>query len=278
MDAAGAKSLVLPLLGAASSTVQTNDALYEGQRTLKECRLINATAGIALGIHDFAARRRNLREIGVVQWDQEIAGMFKVPEGSRAARAAEVAYRAYAEQVKQAFKKGLAGEKRPRAISKAAAAPSSTFADFPVTESHSAAGDDESCRFDRRAARARRRPRHFRDARRRDQSRSDRGGRRRGLPFVLAHTETAGALMAAAQAEITGAPGVCLATLGPGVASLVNGVAHAWLDRVPLVVLTDAMPAAARRSFEHQNLPHGSMLGAITRFSGNFQPPAPTRS
>ena len=57
--------------------------------------------------------------------------------------------------------------------------------------------------------------------------------RSHGLRFV-AHTETAGAIMAAAQAEITRAPGVCLSTLGPGVSSLVNGVAHAWLDRVPL--------------------------------------------
>src|SRR5690348_5322886 len=63
--------------------------------------------------------------------------------------------------------------------------------------------------------------------------------RRGGLPFVLTHTETAGALMACAQAELTGGPAACLSTLGPGAASIVNGVAHAWLDRVPLLVFTD---------------------------------------
>ena len=111
LDAAGAQSLVLPLMGAASSKTQSNDPMYEGQRTLKECRLINSAAGIALGIHDFAGARRSLREIGLVQWDQEIVGMFKVPAGSRAEQSAQVAYRTYAEQVKQAFRKGLAGEK-----------------------------------------------------------------------------------------------------------------------------------------------------------------------
>ena len=111
LDAAGAQSVVVPLMGAASSTTQVNDASLEGQRTLKECRLTNSTAGIALGIHDFAASRRSLREIGVIQWDQEIVGMFKVPAGSRAERSAGVAYRAYAEQIKLAFRKGLAGEK-----------------------------------------------------------------------------------------------------------------------------------------------------------------------
>ena len=110
LDAAGAQSIVLPLMGAASSGTQ-DDALLEGQRTLLECRLINATAGVALGIHDFAARRRNVREVGVVQWDQELSRMFKVPTGSRAEKAAQAAYRVYAEQVKGAFRKGLAGEK-----------------------------------------------------------------------------------------------------------------------------------------------------------------------
>src|SRR5262249_42844338 len=111
LDAGGAQSVVLPQMGAASSTTQAKDPMYEGQRTLKECRLINSTAGIALGIHDFAAERRHLREIGLVQWDQEVTGMFKVPAGSRAAQTAQAAYQTYAEQVKQAFRKGLAGEK-----------------------------------------------------------------------------------------------------------------------------------------------------------------------
>lgn len=91
-----------------------------------------------------------------------------------------------------------------------------------------------------------------------------------GIRFVLSHTETAGAIMAAAQAEITGAPGVCLSTLGPGVSSITNGVAHAWLDRVPLVVLTDVMEPAARARYEHQNLSHGALLGPITKFTSEL--------
>ena len=67
LDAAGAQSLVLPLMGAATSGTQSKDAAFEGQRVLKECRLLNSVAGIALGIHDFAPSRRSLREIGVIQ-------------------------------------------------------------------------------------------------------------------------------------------------------------------------------------------------------------------
>lgn len=109
LDAGGARSVVVPLMGASSSLTQSNDAQFEGQRALKECRLINSTAGIALGVRDFAASRRSLREIGVVQWDKEITGMFEAPKGSRAATTARAAYEQYAEQVRQAFRQGLGG-------------------------------------------------------------------------------------------------------------------------------------------------------------------------
>src|SRR5881397_1539095 len=68
--------------------------------------------------------------------------------------------------------------------------------------------------------------------------------RRLGMPFVLTATETAGAIAAIAQAEISGRPGACLTTLGPGVASVVNGVACARLERAPLLVLADSHSAA----------------------------------
>src|SRR5688572_30844030 len=63
---------------------------------------------------------------------------------------------------------------------------------------------------------------------------------RAGLPFVLTATETGGALAAVGQAEVTGTPGACLTTLGPGAASVTNGVACAFLDRAPMFVFTDS--------------------------------------
>lgn len=85
-----------------------------------------------------------------------------------------------------------------------------------------------------------------------------------GLPFTLAHTETAAAFMATAQAEITGRPGACLATLGPGAASLMNGVANALLERAPLIVLTDCHPG----TMQHQNLPQREMFGPLVKWTG----------
>ena len=94
---------------------------------------------------------------------------------------------------------------------------------------------------------------------------------RAGLPFVLTSTETSGALAAMAQAEITGRIGACLTTLGPGAASVVNGVACAFLDRAPLVVLTDSHPLAARE-MTHQRLDHAALLGPVTKWSATLTP------
>jgi len=110
LDAAGAQSVVVPLVGAASSGTQANDAQYEGQRVLMECRLTNAVAAIGLGIHDFAASRRNLRELGIIQWEQELLEMFGARGGTPMSRAAQAAFRTYATQVKQALRNGLAGQ------------------------------------------------------------------------------------------------------------------------------------------------------------------------
>ena len=111
LDDSGARSVVLPLMGAASSGTQANDPVFEGQRVLKECRLVNSVAGIALGIHDFAPARRSIGEIGIIQWDREIEEMFSLPKGTRLAQTARNVYRTYADQVKLAMNKGLAGEK-----------------------------------------------------------------------------------------------------------------------------------------------------------------------
>jgi acetolactate synthase-1/2/3 large subunit len=90
---------------------------------------------------------------------------------------------------------------------------------------------------------------------------------RAGLPFVLTATETAAAIAASAQAEITGAPGACLTTLGPGAASVVNGVAAAFLDRVPLIVFTDSLGQEDRTHYEHQRLDQTLLFAPVTRSS-----------
>jgi acetolactate synthase-1/2/3 large subunit len=88
-----------------------------------------------------------------------------------------------------------------------------------------------------------------------------------GLRFVLAHAETAAAMMAATYAELVGVPGACLATRGPGAASMVNGVAHARLDRCPVVAVTDVVPHSERDRISHQLLDQRILMAAAAKAS-----------
>ncbi|CAB4938698.1 MAG: hypothetical protein F2842_03670 [Actinobacteria bacterium] len=85
-----------------------------------------------------------------------------------------------------------------------------------------------------------------------------------GLDFVLVHTETAGAIMAAVMGEITGAPGVCVATRGPGAASAINGLAMAYVDRQPMVLVTDCVAEADRPRVSHQRIDQQALLGSVS--------------
>jgi len=86
-----------------------------------------------------------------------------------------------------------------------------------------------------------------------------------GLRFVLAHGETAAAIMAATCADLTGSPGAVVVTRGPGLASGVNGIAHAALDRLPLVVVADTVPARDAGRISHQRLDQDALGGSVAK-------------
>ena len=62
--------------------------------------------------------------------------------------------------------------------------------------------------------------------------------RRGGLDFVLTAHEGSAGFAADVSGRLTGAPGLCIATLGPGATNLATGVGCAFLDRSPLIALT----------------------------------------
>src|SRR3977135_2656628 len=64
--------------------------------------------------------------------------------------------------------------------------------------------------------------------------------RQRQMRFLLMKQEVAGAMLAATWGDITGSPGICMSTRGPGATNMVNGVAHAYLHRSPLIATTDS--------------------------------------
>src|SRR6266498_5256962 len=59
-----------------------------------------------------------------------------------------------------------------------------------------------------------------------------------GIEFVLTAHEGSAGFTADVTGRMTGAPGFCLATLGPGATNLATGVGGAFLDRSPVIAIT----------------------------------------
>lgn len=72
-----------------------------------------------------------------------------------------------------------------------------------------------------------------------------RSERRGGPKAILARHETGAAFMADGYARATGKLGVCCATSGPGATNMLTGVANAYADEIPILVIT-AQPAIER--------------------------------
>lgn len=57
------------------------------------------------------------------------------------------------------------------------------------------------------------------------------------IKFITTRHEQGAAFMADVYGRLTGRPGVCLSTLGPGATNLMTGVADANLDGAPLIAI-----------------------------------------
>ena len=88
---------------------------------------------------------------------------------------------------------------------------------------------------------------------------------RAGIEVTLARHENAAAFMAEGVWHRTGAPGILVATLGPGVLNGVNAIANAHQDRVPLIVISGCVDADEALSYTHQILDHAAVLAPITK-------------
>src|SRR5947199_9017562 len=67
----------------------------------------------------------------------------------------------------------------------------------------------------------------------------------RSVRHILVRHEQGAGHAAAGYAQVTGRPGVCIATSGPGATNLVTPLADAYMDSVPLVAITGQVPSAA---------------------------------
>jgi len=85
------------------------------------------------------------------------------------------------------------------------------------------------------------------------------------IKHVLVRHEQCAAHMADGYARASGRPGVCLATSGPGATNLVTGVATAFADSVPVIVLTGQVSTRALGMGAFQEVDAFSLMMPVTK-------------
>lgn len=90
---------------------------------------------------------------------------------------------------------------------------------------------------------------------------------RAGIRFVLTKHENSAGFMAEGTYHASGAPGILVATLGPGAMNGINVVANAFQDRVPMIVLTGCVDPEEALTYTHQVMDHRKVFDEITKAS-----------
>uniref|UniRef100_UPI004047A189 acetolactate synthase large subunit n=1 Tax=Yoonia sp. TaxID=2212373 RepID=UPI004047A189 len=90
---------------------------------------------------------------------------------------------------------------------------------------------------------------------------------RSSIRFILTRHEQAAGFMAATYGRLTGKPGVCLATLGPGATNLVTAAAYAQLGAMPLLMITGQKPIKTSKQGRFQIIDVVDMMRPLTKFT-----------
>lgn len=91
--------------------------------------------------------------------------------------------------------------------------------------------------------------------------------RKSSIELILNRHEQGAAFMAATYGRLTGKPGVCLATLGPGATNLVTGAAYAQLGAFPMLMITGQKPIKASKQGQFQILDIVEMMRPMTKYT-----------
>ncbi|KEO81572.1 thiamine pyrophosphate-binding protein [Tumebacillus flagellatus] len=97
-----------------------------------------------------------------------------------------------------------------------------------------------------------------------------------GLQFIAVKHESTAAFMASAEAKLTGKLGVCLATSGPGMANLLNGLGDAYQDQVPVLAITGQVPTNSIGTDAKQYLDQQVFIEPLAAYSALLASPDAT--
>src|ERR1700745_1292664 len=97
--------------------------------------------------------------------------------------------------------------------------------------------------------------------------------RKSSIQLVLTRHEQAAAFMAATYGRLTGKPGVCITTLGPGALNLTTGAAYALLGAMPMIMLTGHKGVLSSRQARFQIVDVVATMRPLTKLSRQIVSP-----
>ncbi|WP_353183080.1 acetolactate synthase large subunit [Bosea sp. (in: a-proteobacteria)] len=98
--------------------------------------------------------------------------------------------------------------------------------------------------------------------------------RRSTIELVLTRHEQAAAFMAATHGRLTGKPGVCLATLGPGALNFSTGAAYAHLGAMPMILITGQKAIKTAKQARFQIVDVVASMRPLTKMTRQIVSPA----
>ena len=91
------------------------------------------------------------------------------------------------------------------------------------------------------------------------------------VEFVLVTHEASAGFMADVSARLTGRPGACVSTLGPGATNMTTGVGNAFLDRVPVLAFTGKMGRKWRGRTVQMQVNHQAIFAPLTKWTTELE-------
>ena len=87
------------------------------------------------------------------------------------------------------------------------------------------------------------------------------------IKFVVTRHEQSAAFMAATYGRLTGKPGVCLSTLGPGALNFSTGAAYALLGAMPMILITGQKGILSSKQARFQIVDVVSSMTPLTKMA-----------
>jgi acetolactate synthase I/II/III large subunit len=98
--------------------------------------------------------------------------------------------------------------------------------------------------------------------------------RNSSIQLVVTRHEQAAAFMAATFGRLTGKPGVCIATLGPGALNFATGAAYALLGAMPMIIITGQKGILSARQAQFQIVDVVGTMKPLTKLARQIVSPA----